>query len=71
LKQKFFNLKEESFLLYLQALEAWQHSPLYKEYLQKICDSLNQGVPLKEITRKEDGLKEEEIKFLIKMEKEI
>ncbi len=71
LKQKFINLKEESFLFYLQALEAWQQSPLYKQYMQKICDSLNQGITLKELSKNENEIKEEEIKFLLKMEKEI
>jgi len=71
LQQKFTNLKEESFLLYLQALEAWQKSPLYRDYLEQICDSFNQGKNILTINRKTDNLTPEEISLIIKMEKEI
>ena len=71
LQQKFLNLKEESFLLYLEALDAWQRSPLYRDYLEKICMSLNTSVPLSNLPKKENELSLEEIKLLIKMEKEI
>lgn len=72
LRQKFVNLKEESFVLYLQGVEAWQQSPLYKNYMEKICEMFNKGTILQEITdRDENELREEEIKLLIKMEKEI
>ncbi|HRY36872.1 MAG TPA: hypothetical protein P5230_03290 [Candidatus Magasanikbacteria bacterium] len=71
LQQKFINLKEESFLLYLEALEAWQQSPLYKKYLEAVCESLNKGIPLSGLPKKEDNLSFQEIKSLIKMEKEI
>lgn len=72
LKQKFINLKEESFLMYLQGLEAWQQSPLYKKYAEKLCEVFNKGISLNELSGKnEDDLKEEEVRWLIKMEKEI
>lgn len=71
LKQKFINLKEESFLLYLQALEAWQQSPLYKNYLEQICEGFNNGVSLSALVRKQNSLNLDEIKEIIKMEKEI
>ncbi len=71
LQQKFVNLKEESFLLYLEALEAWQQSPLYKNYLESVCECLNKGTLLSGTIKKENSLSFQEIKYLIKMEKEI
>ncbi len=71
LYQKFINLKEESFLFYLQALEVWQQSPLYKKYIERICESLNKNLPLSKLVKKEDDLNEEEIKLLIKMEEDL
>ncbi len=71
LRQKFINLKEESFLFYLQAVEAWQQSPLYKKYMERICESLNKKLRLSGLVRKEDDLTEEEIKILIQMEKDL
>ncbi len=71
LQQKFINLKEESFLLYLQALEAWQKSPLYKDYLEQVCNSFNQEKKLLDIDRRVENLTSEEISLIIKMEKEI
>lgn len=71
LKQKFINLKEESFILYLQALEAWQQSPLYKNYLEQVCESFNKVKSLNSLNKEEKNLSLEEIKLIIKMEKEI
>ncbi len=42
LQQKFTNLKDESYLLYLEALRVWQKSPLYLQYIQVIDQSLAQ-----------------------------
>lgn len=71
LRQKFANLKEESFLLYLEAIEVWQQSPLYKKYMERICESLNKNLRLSGLVKKEDDLTEEEIKLLVKMEKDL
>ena len=71
LRQKFINLKEESFLFYLQALEAWQQSPLYKKYIERICESLNKNLTIAGLVKKDDELTEEEIKLLVQMEKEL
>lgn len=71
LRQKFLNLKEESFLFYLEAVEAWQQSPLYKKYIERICESLNKNLRLSGLSKKEDDLSEEEIKLIIQMEKEL
>jgi len=71
LRQKFINLKEESFLFYLDALAVWQQSPLYKKYLERICESLNKNLRLSGLPTKEEDLTEEEIKLLVKMEKEL
>ncbi|MDO9509932.1 MAG: hypothetical protein Q7J14_01430 [Candidatus Magasanikbacteria bacterium] len=71
LRQKFINLKEESFLFYLQAIEAWQQSPLYKKYMERICESLNKNLHLSDLIKKEDDLTGEEIKLLVQMEKDL
>lgn len=46
LKQKFMNLKDESVLLYVEALEAWKRSPLYGEYVLAAITSLASKQPL-------------------------
>ena len=46
LKEKFLSLKQESFLLFLDARRAWQESPLYREYQQQILKALQSGKSL-------------------------
>lgn len=46
LKEKFLSLKQESFLLFLDARRAWQESPLYHEYQQQILKALQSGKSL-------------------------
>lgn len=46
LKQKFVNLKDESILFFLDALAAWQTSPLYLEYVARLTKSLADQKPL-------------------------
>ncbi|MFH0857720.1 MAG: hypothetical protein V1848_03155 [Candidatus Magasanikbacteria bacterium] len=45
LKGKFMALRNESYLLYMQALEAWHASPLFREYQKAILGSLKDGIP--------------------------
>jgi len=44
LKGKFMALRSESYLLYMQALEVWHTSPLFREYQKVILESLKNGM---------------------------
>ncbi len=46
LKEKFKSLSEESFLLFMQAREAWYHSPLYLAYVDILIRSLGERTPI-------------------------
>ena len=69
LKQKFMNLREESILLFFEALEAWRSSPLYLDYLSSVSESLSKRTPL---ARSQDKLKIQspEIAAILMMEKD-
>jgi len=41
MQSKFEVLKEESYVLFLDAVDAWLHSPLYKQYQQLVVAALN------------------------------
>ncbi len=56
LKEKFENLKSDSYLLYLDARAAWFASPLYMTYKQVLGGALRSGATLKEyVERQEQG----------------
>ncbi len=44
LKEKFDIVKQESYLLFMQARDAWYQSPLYREYVRLVIDALRQGI---------------------------
>ncbi|MFH1291772.1 MAG: hypothetical protein ABIH87_01060 [bacterium] len=72
LQQKFYNLKDESFLLYLQGKQAWKQSPLYQDYMQAVGASLARRQALSVVVgANKDGIQLEEIKSLVEMEKEL
>ncbi len=72
LGQKFVNLKEESYLLFLQALSAWRTSPLFQDYLRAVLISLQKGIPLEAVvTGNTENIQFPEIQALIEMEKEL
>ena len=71
LKQKFINLKEESILLFLDAAKAWRESPLYQDYLNLIDDAFKKHLKIETVAFGKDKINPEEIKALIKMEKEL
>lgn len=71
LKQKFTNLKEESILLFLDAARAWRESPLYQEYLDLVDDAFKKHLKIETVAFGKDKITVEEIKALIKMEKEL
>ena len=46
---KFNGWRSESFLLYMDAVTAWQQSPLLQQYLQIAVRSINEKRPVAEI----------------------
>lgn len=71
LKQKFVNLKEESVLLFLEAIQAWRLSPLYQEYLDTIDLAFNKHMRLQNVISDKEKITLEEIKALVNMEREL
>jgi len=69
LKDKFKVLQAESYVLYLQALVAWQHSPLYQKYLEIIRQSVNQQQKVQSLLSGQDAnqLKEKDFFALVKL----
>ena len=61
---KFDGLKEESYLLFLKAVQSWYNSPLYKQYQQIIADAINKTVKIKDALGQ---MKEEEYKAIVKL----
>ena len=69
LAQKFITIKEESVVLYLQAVAAWEKSPLYFDYVKALSESLSQGISLEKVLiANKDGINLQEVENLIKME---
>ena len=69
LQQKMFNLQEESFVWYLEALAAYHNSPLYTEYMQAVCQSLAERKSLANVLSMKNSIKLNEALALIEMEK--
>lgn len=70
LKQKFMNLKDESVLLYMEALEAWKKSPLYAEYVLAVITSLATKQPLS-ATKDAKMISPAEMKAIVSMEQQL
>lgn len=71
LKQKFINLREESIVLFFDALEAWHQSPLYIEYVQMVSRAFSAKTKLAANEAGKDNITLNEIKLLVAMEKEL
>ncbi|KKP59345.1 MAG: hypothetical protein UR53_C0003G0007 [Candidatus Magasanikbacteria bacterium GW2011_GWC2_34_16] len=71
LKQKFLNLKEEFIGLYFDGVAAWKSCPLYQDYLNAVGTAVNKKIPLANLVASGQGIKMEEIKAIIEMEKEL
>ena len=69
LQQKMFNLQEESFVWYLDALAAYHVSPLYSEYMQAVCQSLAERKSLANILNMKNSIKLNEAVALMEMER--
>ncbi len=68
LKQKLMLLKDESFVLYMQGLQAFKTSPLFNDYIQLVDAALKNRQSLPEVLDKNGKIKMEEIKALVEME---
>lgn len=71
LKQKFQNLQDESYLLYLDGLKAWRQSPLFNSYMTAVESSLVARQPLSVVTADKNQIQLAEINALVNMEKEL
>ncbi len=69
LQQKIFNLQDESFVWYLDALAAYHTSPLYIEYIQAVCQSLAERKSLANVLSIKNSIKLDEAVALMEMEK--
>ncbi|MEK7131519.1 MAG: hypothetical protein AAB797_02170 [Patescibacteria group bacterium] len=69
LQQKMFNLQEESFVWYLDALAAYHVSPLYSEYMQAVCQSLAERKSLANVLNMKNSIKLNEAVALMEMER--
>lgn len=71
LKQKFINLKDESFLLFMDSWNAWHNSPLYQSYTEVLDEALSQKSSLNTVLNTKEKISLAEIEALVKMEKEL
>ena len=71
LKQKFINLKDESYLLFMDSWNAWHNSPLYQTYLDMIDEAMSQKLNLSAVLNTKEKITLAEVEALIKMEKEL
>lgn len=69
LHQKMFNLQEESFVWYLDAVAAYHSSPLYLEYMAAISQSLADRKSLANVLAVKNGIKLNEVMAIVEMEK--
>ncbi len=69
LHQKMFNLQEESFVWYLDAVAAYHSSPLYLEYMSAVGQSLAERKSLANVLAIKDGIKLNEVMAIVEMEK--
>jgi len=69
LQQKMFNLQEESFVWYLDAVSAYHVSPLYSEYMQAVCQSLAERKSLANVLTMKNSIKLDEVVSLLEMER--
>ncbi|MBU4421337.1 hypothetical protein KKB41_00045 [Patescibacteria group bacterium] len=65
IKDKLFLLREESFAKYQAGVNAWKKSPLYKEYLNLLNQSLISGKSLEESLISSQTLNKEEFNAII------
>jgi hypothetical protein len=69
--QKFINLKEESIILYFEAINDWHESPLYREYLETVCAAIAKKQKLASVIGDKSKIQMAEIQALVEMEKRL
>ncbi len=69
--QKFINLKEESILLYFEAVKNWHLSPFYADYLKVISTAIAKKQKLASVIGEKNQIQLSEIQALIEMEKRL
>lgn len=69
--QKMLNLKEESFVWYLDGVAAFRNSPLYVEYMSNICRSLSERKTVANVLASQNGIKLSEVVAIVEMEKDV
>ena len=68
LLQKFKDLKKDSIVLYLEAVQTWYESPLYKQYQDLIFRALDTGVKVKDLAIGGETLTWEEVQGVINLQ---
>jgi hypothetical protein len=71
LLQKMTNLKDESFVWYLDGIAAYHNSPLYVEYMTAVSQSLTERKSLASVLSAKNGIKLTEVMALIEMEQDL
>jgi hypothetical protein len=71
LKQKFINLRDESFLLFIDGLSAWYISPLYLDYTRALAESLEKRQTLVSLLTDKKRIQVAEIQAIAEMEREL
>ncbi len=72
LAQKFINLRDESILLFLDAITAWRNSPLYMGYVEILTNALAQRKKITALTSLDSKVIQlPELSALIAMEKKL
>ncbi|MDO8499248.1 MAG: hypothetical protein Q7S66_01140 [bacterium] len=70
LRQKFINLRDESYLLYLESLARWHRSPLFNGYMTITLDALVSGKKLTD-PRPASELQFRELSAILEMERQL
>jgi hypothetical protein len=65
LVEKFENIKSDSIILYLQAVQVWQDSPLYHQYQGMVHQAITEKASLKDLATGKDNLTWEEVEGIV------
>lgn len=72
LKEKIQSIKDESFLLFVEAVRAWHRSELYSTYQSALVGALGAGEPLEQyLLKNQSGLSSAEFGAVLSFEKSI
>lgn len=71
LRQKFQNLKDESFVLFIEGMQAWRSSSLYYDYIDAIELSMQKHQPLEVVLQDKDTINAQEVRAIAAMCREL